>query len=333
MSKIPNYIAIALTTSCNLECWYCKATGESICPNMMETLKFDDLKKVVKIAYSLGISTFRITGGEPTLVNYLPDFIHYVMNLGDNTKIRLNTNGHKLDDEKLLNVIEFYRDRMDIVISVDSVNEYIQGIHYPKYLSPKIRILAKQLIKKEIPTRFNIVVTKYNISDVNTLINESLTLGVNIKILDLIIRDEYYGIEKSIVGEDAVEFGKCSYAPLAPIIEHLEKISDKSKDEFHTWNGNGIKMGGFFFGKQFVQIKDSLKGAKYSKVCIQECPHFEECHEGLFSPFISVGNILHISGCKYKKLYFNLNNKSEAEIKADFEQILTLFENTELRKH
>ena len=134
-NKRINYLAIAITTNCNCNCFYCKPTGESILPNMKGTLNFQNLKKIIKVAYELGITTFRITGGEPTTVSYLPSLICYIMELGNDTKVRLNTNGYKLDNEELLNIIESYKERMDIVISVDSVNEYINGIHYPKYLS------------------------------------------------------------------------------------------------------------------------------------------------------------------------------------------------------
>ena len=192
-NKRINYLAIALTTNCNYNCFYCKPTGESILPNEKGTLDFQNLKKIIKVAYELGITTFRITGGEPTTVSYLPNLICYIMELGDNTKIRLNTNGYRLDDEKLLNIIELYKDQMDIVISVDSVSEYINGIHYPKYLSQKVQNLATELVKRKISTRFNIVVTKQNIREIKTLIDRSLALGVNIKILDLIIRNEYFG--------------------------------------------------------------------------------------------------------------------------------------------
>lgn len=65
MSKRINYIAIALTTKCNCNCFYCKETGESILPSIKGTWNFDDLKTVISVAYSVGLTTFRITGGEP----------------------------------------------------------------------------------------------------------------------------------------------------------------------------------------------------------------------------------------------------------------------------
>lgn len=332
-NKRINYLAIAITTNCNCNCFYCKPTGESILPNMKGTLNFQNLKKIIKVAYELGITTFRITGGEPTTVSYLPSLICYIMELGNDTKVRLNTNGYKLDNEELLNIIESYKERMDIVISVDSVNEYINGIHYPKYLSLKVQNIAMELVKRKIPTRFNVVVTRQNISEVKALIDKSIDLGVNIKILDLIIQNEYFGTDKNLKGEEAVMFGKASYVPLESIIKYLEAISDRSKEKYHMWNTFGIPRSGYFIGNQWVQVKDSSRGAEYSKVCIEKCPYYESCNEGLFSPFISVGEILHLSGCKNKDLYYTLKGKSEAEIKKALDEILTLFENTELRKH
>ena len=138
-----NYLAIAITTNCNYKCFYCKPTGENIQTNLKGTINFESIKKIIKVAYELGITIFRITGGEPTMVEYLPELINYIMNLGENTKIRLNTNGYKLNN--ILDIIEHYKERIDIVISVDSVNEYIHGIQYPKYLSPEIKKITEKL--------------------------------------------------------------------------------------------------------------------------------------------------------------------------------------------
>ena len=330
MSNRINYIAIALTTHCNYDCFYCKETGESIIPGMKGTWDFNRLKEVIKVAYSLGLTTFRITGGEPTMVEYLPSLICYIMDLGDNTKIRLNTNGCNLG--YMLDIIEMYKDRIDVIISVDSISEYINGIHYPKYLSHKVEKLATELVKRQISTRFNIVVTKYNYIEVEDLIEKALKLGVNIKILDLIIRNEYLGNGKKITGKDAVIFGKSSYQLLDGIKQHLSKVSDKCIQKYSISNSNGIPMSGYFFGRQWIQIKDSSKGASYSKEC-KKCPYYDSCYEGVFSPLLSVGEVLHISGCMNQELYYNLKDKSEAEIITAFKKILELFENTAESKH
>ena len=130
-----------------------------------------------------------------------------------------------------------------------------------------------------------------------------------------------------------LKFGKDSYVSLEGVTSYLEKISDNSKSEYHIYNSFGISRSGYFIGNQWVQVKDASKGAKYSQFCIKNCPYFNMCNEGLFSPFLSVGEILHLSGCKNKNLYYDLKGKDESEIRKDFNEILNLFEDTELRKN
>ena len=220
MSNRLNYIAIALTTHCNCNCFYCKETGESIIPNIKGTWDFNSLKKVIKVAYGEGLTTFRITGGEPTIVEYLPGLIHYIMDLGKDTKIRLNTNGYNL--EYMLDLIEMYKDRVDVMISVDSLNEYVNGIYYPKYLSLKIEELAKELVKRKISTRFNIVVTKYNSIEVETLIDKALEL-TNKAVVDALGGLPAHKIHCSVLAEEAVK---------AAVVDYYEKNNieyDKQK--------------------------------------------------------------------------------------------------------
>ncbi len=328
MSKRINYIAIALTTKCNCNCFYCKETGESILPSIKGTWDFNDLKKVISIAYSVGLTTFRITGGEPTMVGYLPELITYIMSLGNDTKIRLNTNGYNMG--YILDILVIYRERIDVMISVDSLHEYVNGVHYPKYLSSKTESLTKELVKRKISTRFNIVVTKTNYSEVKSLIDKALALGVNVKILDLIVRNEYLGNGKKLHDEDAVNFGQSMYQELNEVKSYLESISTKSLEKHYVSNANGIPMSGYFFDNQWVQVKDSSKGAMYAKEC-KKCSYYDTCYEGVFSPLLSVSEILHISGCMNSSLYYQLKGKSEKEIRQSFEEILKVFESTELR--
>ena len=323
MSKRINYIAIALTTKCNCNCFYCKETGESILPSIKGTWDFNDLKKVISIAYSVGLTTFRITGGEPTMVGYLPELITYIMSLGNDTKIRLNTNGYNMG--YILDILV-----IDVMISVDSLHEYVNGVHYPKYLSSKTESLTKELVKRKISTRFNIVVTKTNYSEVKSLIDKALALGVNVKILDLIVRNEYLGNGKKLHDEDAVNFGQSMHQELNEVKSYLESISTKSLEKHYVSNANGIPMSGYFFGNQWVQVKDSSKGAMYAKEC-KKCSYYDTCYEGVFSPLLSVSEILHISGCMNSSLYYQLKGKSEKEIRQSFEEILKIFESTELR--
>lgn len=127
-----------------------------------------------------------------------------------------------------------------------------------------------------------------------------------------------------------MNFGQSMYQELNEVKSYLESVSTKSQEKYYVSNANGIPMSGYFFGNQWVQVKDSSKGAMYAKEC-KKCSYYDTCYEGVFSPLLSVGEILHISGCMNSSLYYQLKSKSEKEIRQSFEELLKVFESTELR--
>ena len=69
---------------------------------------FRILKKIIANAHEIGITNFRITGGEPTSVPYFGKLIEYIMKFKD-TKIRINTNGFKILE--YIDVLKKYKER------------------------------------------------------------------------------------------------------------------------------------------------------------------------------------------------------------------------------
>lgn len=128
MKKRVNTLAIAITTYCNYQCFYCKNGGESI-SSKKETIPFCKIKKVINNAYDVGITNFRITGGEPTAVHYFGELIEFIMSFND-TKIRINTNGYMI--LKHIDILTKYQKRLDVIFSVDSISENLNGVHFPK---------------------------------------------------------------------------------------------------------------------------------------------------------------------------------------------------------
>lgn len=317
------YLAIALTTKCNYSCFYCKSSGESLAETS-GTIEYETLKRIIKVAYQVGINSFRITGGEPTMVPYLQELIQYIFSLGNDTRIRLNTNGYKLSE--FTELFEQYKKRVDIIISVDSLHEYISGIHFPKYLSFEIEDIVKGFVKRKISTRFNIVVTKYNIEHLPELIEKSLELGVNLKLLDLHIQDEYLGTRGKLQEGFAHEFWEKQYVQLGILRPVLEEISDEFQQEHHQWNSYGIPRSAYFKNGQMIQVKDSTKGAYYSKTCAEKCPFYHLCQDGMFSPLLSANEVIHFSNCLNKDLYFDLKGESEENIAKVLKQMLSLLE-------
>lgn len=142
--RLNTYLAIPITTCCNYQCFYCKEGGESISKEK-ETISLQSIKKIINNAYDVGIRNFRITGGEPTGVSYFGELVQYIMSF-DNTKVRINTNGYKLMEH--IYILEKYNKRLDVVFSVDSLSETLDGVHFPKYLSEDVINITKILKEK-----------------------------------------------------------------------------------------------------------------------------------------------------------------------------------------
>ena len=314
-------LALAITSACNLKCFYCKASGENL-DNALGTIDFETLKKIIVSAYDNGIKNYRITGGEPTTVYYFEDLVNYMMNLATDITMRITTNGYKILN--YIDVIEKYKNRIEVVISVDSLNEYIGDIKYDKYLSDNIINITKELLKREIKVRYNIVITKENINKTPDLILKSLDLGVNLKLLDLIKHDKYFERESL---KEANEFFENSYQSIDDIKEFLRNITDRYEENFNMFVSTGIPMSGYFKGNKFIQVKDSNRGSSFSERCVNECPYFNKCQEGMFSPFISNNGILSISNCRNTKIRWNLSEMNKEEIDRE---IIKLFSNTKI---
>lgn len=97
-SKIPDApyrMDLALTYACNNQCAHCyNEPGRGT-----RALSLNEWKKVLELLESAAIPHVVFTGGEPTVVPFLPDLVKYADHLG--IIAGLNTNGRKLSDESL----------------------------------------------------------------------------------------------------------------------------------------------------------------------------------------------------------------------------------------
>lgn len=318
------YLAISMTSNCNLQCFYCKPTGESI-SEVCGTIPYESFCRITTAAYCSGITKFRLTGGECTLVPYFADAIRHLISLGDDTMINICSNAYRLAEHT--DLITRYANRIHVRISVDSLTPRLGDFYFPKYLSDETKDLTKELVARGIETRFNIVVTSYNLTIVPELICESLALGVNLKLLDLYIQNVYLG------GDAKPEiFWQKTYQSLTQFHPFLKSLCTAYRQTYWDDSVYGIPMGAYFYGKQSIILKDSSRGAHFCTYCREMCPFYQHCQEGIYVPFLSVGNYLHINGCHNKNLRWNLNDLSHNELKKAFYELLTFFDALEVRQ-
>lgn len=87
-----DYLRISVTDRCNLHCSYCqpevarRVTHEQI-------LRYEEILRICRLAVRLGISKFKITGGEPLMRKDCAQFIAALKQLDGVEQVTLTTNG------------------------------------------------------------------------------------------------------------------------------------------------------------------------------------------------------------------------------------------------
>ncbi len=87
-----HYMRLSVTDRCNLRCRYCMEESPSLFPEEA-LLDFDALLRLSAIATGLGITRFKITGGEPLVRKGCSDFIRALKALPGVEQVTLTTNG------------------------------------------------------------------------------------------------------------------------------------------------------------------------------------------------------------------------------------------------
>ena len=91
-----DYIRLSLTDRCNFRCLYCMPPeGESFVPHG-EVLSYEEILRVCRIAAGLGVSRYKITGGEPFCRKGSIDFIRRLRALPGVEQTTITTNGSLL---------------------------------------------------------------------------------------------------------------------------------------------------------------------------------------------------------------------------------------------
>ena len=192
-----NYMRISLTDRCNYACYYCKPDiSKHLCHS--DILTYEQILDICRCAITLGITRFKITGGEPTLRKGYIDFIRRLKELEGVEQVTLTTNGSlfsftDLDELKKigLDCINFSMDTLDEseylkICKKNNLKKVLSNLEYAYQIGIFVKVncvvdnlfsLSRfesmlELIKdKKIALRFiELMPLKY--SDRNTKMNE-----------------------------------------------------------------------------------------------------------------------------------------------------------------
>lgn len=89
------YMRISLTDRCNMRCIYCQPDGFQQLEHK-DILRYEEILRICRLAVQLGITRFKVTGGEPLVRKGCVDFLRLLKKLPGVEQVTLTTNGSLL---------------------------------------------------------------------------------------------------------------------------------------------------------------------------------------------------------------------------------------------
>ena len=176
-----NYLRISITHRCNMRCRYCMPDGISAVGHG-DVLRYEEIVEICRAALRVGITKFKVTGGEPFVRKGAVGFIRELRRLPGVESVTVTTNGWLLPQV----LPELRRIGIGGVnISLDSLDrEQYQAITGVDAL-PEVLQAVRQCAAAGLPTKINAVLladTKEQIAPLARLAEE---LPVDVRFIEL----------------------------------------------------------------------------------------------------------------------------------------------------
>ncbi|NLO85107.1 MAG: GTP 3',8-cyclase MoaA [Clostridiales bacterium] len=177
-----DYLRISITDRCNLRCQYCMPDGIQHLSHR-DVLRYEELLRVCQIATTLGITKFKVTGGEPLVRKGCVDFVRDLKVLQDVEQVTLTTNGMLLEEH----VDALVQAGIDgINISLDTLDDdiYSRLTGAPPQATAIVRRAAAECVKSGIRTKINAVLLPETLDSVADLAALAENLAMDVRFIE-----------------------------------------------------------------------------------------------------------------------------------------------------
>ena len=274
--RVIRHLRISITQRCNLNCIYCHREGE---PIGGEELSVEEIAKICKAFYDLGVKKVKITGGEPLIRK---DVVDIIQNMPPFEEISLVTNGtllakmaHDLKEAGLSRVnvsLDTLReDRYKRITGSDKLKRVIEGVYaaYDAGLTPiKLNMVVLKGINDdeiddllEFSSRFNSKAILQLIEVVNmpkyyvdlSEIEEKFS-----RIADRVIVRGLHGRRQYVIGKKIVEFVRPFHGEFCMHCTRIRVTSDGKIKPCLLRNDNLIPLKGLSYDEMLKAIKRAV---------------------------------------------------------------------------
>lgn len=278
-SHLPQF-RVTVNSRCGRACFFCRPSGEAVATAAGAELAVDDLIRVATAVHKTGISSIKLTGGDPALYEPLEEAVGRLRDEAGYTDIEVISRhpriGARAATLATLGVTRFN-------LSLDTLDE---DLHHELTGIDDLAAIVEALgacVATGVPVKVNMVVMGgINDDQVVDLADFCGEMGVHtLKLLD-VIKDLDEGAE-SFARRLAIKRGKRLkdlYTPIEHAVDPF--IGREVSRETRSQGGLGHPMAAITLdsGVQIL-LKDSTAGAWYGSVC-HDCT-FYPCHDALMA--------------------------------------------------
>lgn len=239
-----DYMRISVIDSCNLNCYYCNPWENNEYCRAVNMLSVKKVLCIVKAATRLGITHFRLTGGEPLLHPQLDEMVSQIKKLPGVSSVSLTTNA----------VLLAQRTKWLKEAGIDSINVSLDTIDASEYECITQKPLLKEVedgidaaIECGIRVKINAVLTPQ--TDVVALTRYAAKKGTDIRFIEMMPVGEGHtnGVEpyEKVISTLSEVYG----APCCVNTENRKEIKlehknpDNGPAEYYIFPGLSIRVG------------------------------------------------------------------------------------------
>lgn len=92
-------LRVSVTDRCNLRCTYCMPAETPEWQERQSLLTFEEIERFVRVAAALGVTSVRLTGGEPLVRRGMDELVRKLVGVLGAGRVSLTTNGLLLEDQ------------------------------------------------------------------------------------------------------------------------------------------------------------------------------------------------------------------------------------------
>ena len=178
-----DYLRISVTDRCNLRCRYCMPEPVDAVHHD-DILRYEEILRICRAAIELGITKFKVTGGEPLVRGGCTEFIAELKKQPGTEQVTLTTNGLLL--EKNLDALAAAGlDGVNISLDTTDNARFQRITGYTGDGADTLLRVLKECCAKGLKTKINAVLLEETEADAPALAAIAETLPVDVRFIEL----------------------------------------------------------------------------------------------------------------------------------------------------